>query len=74
MHIAVGNVSNDERFQKSLKLYNRVNKKYKDKAVQTTGHSLGGVLSFFVGRKKGAHSVSFNLKEINKCRNISNCS
>jgi len=54
MHIAVGNVSNDERFQKSLKLFNRVNKRYNDKAMQTTGHSLGGALLFFVGRKKGA--------------------
>ena len=63
MHIAVGNVSNDERFQKSLKLFNRVNKKYKTKAIQKIGHSLGGALSFFVGRKKGAHSVSITPKE-----------
>jgi putative lipase involved disintegration of autophagic bodies len=63
MHIAVGNVSKDEWFQKSLKLYNRVNKKKKHKAVQTTGYSLGGALSFFVGRKKGAHGVSHNPKK-----------
>ena len=58
MH-AVGNVS-DERLQKCLKLYDRMSKNYKDNNVQTAGHSVGSVLSFFVGRQKGSHSASFN--------------
>jgi hypothetical protein len=60
VHIAVGKVGNDDRFQKSLRVYKKVKNKYKNKEISLTGHSLGGAVAFYVGRQTGSRSVNFN--------------
>lgn len=54
----------DPRFKESLKLTKQVKKKYEDKPINITGHSLGGSISDYVNRNvklpKGSKVETYN--------------
>lgn len=55
-------VSSFGYFEEALKKYDSVKTKYgNDANIVTTGHSLGGSLAYFVGKKRDAPSFVFNM-------------
>ncbi len=73
--IALGTEPSDPRVQKSIRFYDAVKKKYPNKTIVVTGHSLGGRLATLVSQARGARVVSFStgcgigcIRDYNTCQ------
>ena len=73
--IALGTEPSDPRVQKSIRFYDAVKKKYPNKTIVVTGHSLGGRLATLVSQAQGVRVVSFStgcgvgcIRDYNTCQ------